>query len=54
MGGAVAFQLAIDRPELVGQLVWFGGASFDPGGIARPFRARPTRACSTGWSGSPP
>jgi pimeloyl-ACP methyl ester carboxylesterase len=33
MGGAVAFQLALDRPELVGQLVWFGGASFDRGGI---------------------
>jgi pimeloyl-ACP methyl ester carboxylesterase len=33
MGGAVALQLALDRPELVGRLVWFGGASFDPGGI---------------------
>jgi pimeloyl-ACP methyl ester carboxylesterase len=33
MGGAVALQLALDRPELVGQLVCFGGASFDPGGI---------------------
>jgi pimeloyl-ACP methyl ester carboxylesterase len=33
MGGAVALQVALDRPGLVGQLVWFGGASFDPGGI---------------------
>jgi pimeloyl-ACP methyl ester carboxylesterase len=33
MGGAVALQLALDRPELVGRLVCFGGASFDPGGI---------------------
>ncbi|HEY7596549.1 MAG TPA: alpha/beta fold hydrolase [Actinophytocola sp.] len=33
MGGAVALQVALDRPAMVGQLVWFGGASFDPGGI---------------------
>ena len=33
MGGAVALQLALDRPELVGGLVWFGGASFAPDGI---------------------
>jgi pimeloyl-ACP methyl ester carboxylesterase len=33
MGGAVALQLALDRPELVGRLVCFGGVSFDPGGI---------------------
>jgi len=33
MGGAVALQLALDRPELVGRLVCFGGASFAPGGI---------------------
>jgi pimeloyl-ACP methyl ester carboxylesterase len=33
MGGAVGLQLALDRPELVDQLVCFGGASFDPSGI---------------------
>lgn len=33
MGGGVALQLALDHPELVGRLVFFGGASFDPGGI---------------------
>jgi len=33
MGGAVALQLALDRPELVGRLVWFGGASSDRGGV---------------------
>jgi pimeloyl-ACP methyl ester carboxylesterase len=33
MGGAVALQLALDRPELVGRLVWFGAASFAPDGI---------------------
>jgi len=33
MGAAVALQLALDRPELVGKLVCFGGASFDPGGM---------------------
>ena len=33
MGGAVAVQLALDHPELVARLVFFGGASFDPDGI---------------------
>jgi len=33
MGGAVALQLALDRPGLVGRLVWAGAASFAPGGI---------------------
>jgi pimeloyl-ACP methyl ester carboxylesterase len=33
MGGAVAVQLAIDRPELVDHLVYAGGASFDPSGV---------------------
>jgi pimeloyl-ACP methyl ester carboxylesterase len=33
MGGGVAVQLALDHPELVGRLVFFGGASFDPDGI---------------------
>ena len=33
MGGAVGLQMALDRPELVDQLVCFGGASFDPSGI---------------------
>src|SRR5262249_13639635 len=33
MGGAVALQLALDHPELVGQLMWFGGASFAPDGM---------------------
>jgi pimeloyl-ACP methyl ester carboxylesterase len=32
-GGAVALQLALDRPELVDRLVYFGGASFDPSGV---------------------
>ena len=29
MGGAVALQLALDRPELVNRLVFAGGAAFD-------------------------
>ena len=33
MGGAVALQLALDRPELVDHLVFAGGASFDPSGL---------------------
>jgi pimeloyl-ACP methyl ester carboxylesterase len=33
MGGGIALQLALDHPELVGRLVFFGGASFDPDGI---------------------
>jgi pimeloyl-ACP methyl ester carboxylesterase len=33
MGGGVALQLALDRPELVDRLVFFGGASFDPSGF---------------------
>ena len=33
MGGAVALQLTLDHPELVGQLIWFGGASFAPDGM---------------------
>jgi pimeloyl-ACP methyl ester carboxylesterase len=32
MGGAVALQLALDRPELVDHLVFAGGAAFDPSG----------------------
>lgn len=35
LGGAVALQLALDRPELVDRLVYFGGASFDPSGVYR-------------------
>jgi pimeloyl-ACP methyl ester carboxylesterase len=33
MGGAAAFQLALDRPELVDRLVFAGGASFNPSGV---------------------
>jgi pimeloyl-ACP methyl ester carboxylesterase len=33
MGGAVALQLALDRPELVDRVVYAGGASFDPSGV---------------------
>ena len=33
MGGAVALQVALDRPELVDRLVFAGGASFDPSGV---------------------
>jgi pimeloyl-ACP methyl ester carboxylesterase len=33
MGGAVALQAALDRPELVDHLVFAGGASFDPSGM---------------------
>ena len=33
MGGAVGLQLAIDRPELVNRLAFFGGAAFDAGGV---------------------
>ena len=32
-GGAVALQLALDRPALVDHLVFTGGASFDPSGV---------------------
>jgi len=32
LGGAVALQLALDRPELIDHLVWAGGAAFDPSG----------------------
>jgi pimeloyl-ACP methyl ester carboxylesterase len=33
LGGAVALQVALDRPELVDHVVFFGGASFDPSGV---------------------
>jgi pimeloyl-ACP methyl ester carboxylesterase len=33
MGGGVALQLALDRPERVERLVFTGGASFDPSGL---------------------
>ena len=33
MGGAVALQLALDRPDLVDHLVSAGGSSFDPSGV---------------------
>lgn len=33
LGGAVGLQLALDRPELVDRLVFFGGVSFDPSGM---------------------
>jgi pimeloyl-ACP methyl ester carboxylesterase len=33
MGGAVALQLALDRPELVDHLVWAGGVAFDTSGV---------------------
>ena len=33
MGGAVALQLAMDRPQQVRRLVWFGGIGFDPSGL---------------------
>jgi pimeloyl-ACP methyl ester carboxylesterase len=33
MGGAVALQLALDRPELADRLVFAGGAAFDASGI---------------------
>jgi pimeloyl-ACP methyl ester carboxylesterase len=33
MGGAVAVQLALDRPELVDHVVYAGGVSFDPSGV---------------------
>src|SRR5262249_22948001 len=33
MGGAVALQLALDRPQLVDRLVFAGGAAFDASGI---------------------
>ena len=33
MGGAVALQLALDRPARVDRLVWAGGAAFDPSGV---------------------
>jgi pimeloyl-ACP methyl ester carboxylesterase len=33
MGGAVALQLALDRPELVDHLVFAGGAAFDTSGV---------------------
>jgi pimeloyl-ACP methyl ester carboxylesterase len=33
MGGAVGLQVAVDRPELVDHLVFFGGAAFNPSGV---------------------
>jgi pimeloyl-ACP methyl ester carboxylesterase len=33
LGGAVALQLALDRPELFDHLVFAGGAAFDPSGV---------------------
>ena len=33
MGGAVALQLALDRPDRIDHLVYAGGASFDPSGV---------------------
>ena len=33
MGGAVAVQLALDRPELVDRVAYAGGVSFDPSGV---------------------
>jgi pimeloyl-ACP methyl ester carboxylesterase len=33
MGGAVALQLALDRPELIDHLVFAGGAAFDASGV---------------------
>jgi pimeloyl-ACP methyl ester carboxylesterase len=52
MGGAVALQVALDRPELGERLVWAGGASFDPWQLAKatarhsvrslPLRQQPT------------
>jgi pimeloyl-ACP methyl ester carboxylesterase len=33
MGGAVALQLALDRPELVDHLVFAGGVAFDTSGV---------------------
>ena len=39
IGGDVALQLAIDRPELVRRLVYFGGISFDASGLHPEARA---------------
>jgi pimeloyl-ACP methyl ester carboxylesterase len=33
MGGAVALQVALNRPDLVDHLVFAGGAAFDTGGL---------------------
>ncbi|MFN2557946.1 MAG: alpha/beta fold hydrolase [Nitriliruptorales bacterium] len=33
LGGAVGLLLALDRPDLVDRLVYFGGVSFDPSGV---------------------
>ena len=33
MGGAVGLQLALDRPELVRRVIWYGGINFDPAGL---------------------
>ena len=33
LGGAVGLVLALDRPDLVERLVYFGGVSFDPSGV---------------------
>jgi pimeloyl-ACP methyl ester carboxylesterase len=33
MGGGVAVQLALERPELVERVVFAGGAAFDPSGV---------------------
>jgi pimeloyl-ACP methyl ester carboxylesterase len=39
MGGGVALQLGLDHPGLVDRLVFFGAASFDPGGFYPEYRA---------------
>jgi pimeloyl-ACP methyl ester carboxylesterase len=33
LGGAVGLLLALDRPDVVDRLVYFGGVSFDPSGV---------------------
>jgi pimeloyl-ACP methyl ester carboxylesterase len=39
MGGAVALQFALDRPEMVDHLVFAGGAAFDANGVYPELRA---------------
>ena len=65
LGGAVALQLALDRPDLVDHLVFAGGAAFDTSGlhpralgdlrVVRPTRARRNpMARGLPWRGARP
>src|SRR5215813_8428874 len=54
MGGGIALELAMRHPELVGKLVWAGGANFSPDGLYTVIRdgskdLRPELLAGTPW-----